>query len=366
MSDSIIKPSRSSTVICWRCCCSHTRRGDTATPATAQTLTVLHSFSGYPDGGNPEGGLILNSTGNTLYGTTWDGGLSNDFCSERGEFYGCGTLFKLTRHGSSWTFSLLYQFTGPDGAYQNQPVTIAPNNTIYGPSQEGGSCIFFNYGCGTIFNMAPSPTLPKSVLTPWVQTALYKFAGLGQGGPAPSAVVFGPDGKLYGTTSTGLYDYGDVFQLSRSGNSWTENILYDFTDQLDGSLPYRSGIRRSGQLFRRYLRRRQSQLQCELGLRHHLRNFAFRIRLEQNYAACFRPCYRWRLSRSAHSRCRRQSVRNCKWRRIRRPRQCVGTVTLQWGLDLQGALLVPRWHLSRNFDRSDDGCGRQSLRSQCV
>ena len=44
--------------------------------------TVLHSFTGGKDGGNPEAGLIYSN--GALYGTTFDGGKSN-----------AGTVFKL-------------------------------------------------------------------------------------------------------------------------------------------------------------------------------------------------------------------------------------------------------------------------------
>ena len=46
--------------------------------------TVLHSFTGTPDGANSYAGLILDTNGN-LYGTTYDGGT-----------YGFGTVFKLS------------------------------------------------------------------------------------------------------------------------------------------------------------------------------------------------------------------------------------------------------------------------------
>jgi uncharacterized repeat protein (TIGR03803 family) len=46
--------------------------------------TVLHSFSGGPDGGNPEAGLARDSAGN-VYGTAQFGGA-----------YGCGTVFRYT------------------------------------------------------------------------------------------------------------------------------------------------------------------------------------------------------------------------------------------------------------------------------
>jgi uncharacterized repeat protein (TIGR03803 family) len=51
------------------------------------TETILHSFSagiGDPDGSNPVGGVVLDSSGN-LYGTTSAGGQAN-----------AGTVFEIT------------------------------------------------------------------------------------------------------------------------------------------------------------------------------------------------------------------------------------------------------------------------------
>ena len=55
--------------------------------SAAPTETVLHSFTGGSDGGNPEAGLIADRAGN-LYGTTVVGGASN-----------AGVVFKLTGTG---------------------------------------------------------------------------------------------------------------------------------------------------------------------------------------------------------------------------------------------------------------------------
>jgi len=46
--------------------------------------TVLHTFSAPPDGATPNGGVVLDSSGN-LYGTTYQGGEQN-----------AGVVFKLT------------------------------------------------------------------------------------------------------------------------------------------------------------------------------------------------------------------------------------------------------------------------------
>ncbi|PYV61597.1 MAG: hypothetical protein DMG97_42650 [Acidobacteria bacterium] len=54
--------------------------------------TVLYTFTGFADGANPYAGLIMGKQGN-LYGTTAYGGTSN--CPGIVGFNGCGTVFKL-------------------------------------------------------------------------------------------------------------------------------------------------------------------------------------------------------------------------------------------------------------------------------
>jgi uncharacterized repeat protein (TIGR03803 family) len=53
-------------------------------------LTVLYSFSGGTDGGNPYSGVIMDGSGN-LYGTATYGGGTSDVCPT-----GCGVVFKIT------------------------------------------------------------------------------------------------------------------------------------------------------------------------------------------------------------------------------------------------------------------------------
>ena len=55
-----------------------------ATAAQAQTLTVLHGFTGGADGANPAAGLTPDAAGN-LYGTTLRGGFQGEPC-----FGACG------------------------------------------------------------------------------------------------------------------------------------------------------------------------------------------------------------------------------------------------------------------------------------
>ncbi len=57
------------------------------------TKTTLYEFAGSPDGANPNGGLAMDAEGN-LYGTTLSGGTF-----QCGYSSGCGTVFKLTPAG---------------------------------------------------------------------------------------------------------------------------------------------------------------------------------------------------------------------------------------------------------------------------
>ena len=77
-------------------------------------------------------------------------------------------------------------------------------------------------GGGTVFSLRPPVTICRSVLCPWTETVLY---GVGQFGGIESAygqVAFDSAGNIYGTTAFGgVEGYGDVYELSRAGNSWT-------------------------------------------------------------------------------------------------------------------------------------------------
>ena len=108
--------------------------------AQSQTYTVLHNFSGGQDGSRPQATLAIDRAGN-LYGTAPQGGTSD-----------YGTVFKLTRYGSSFIFNPLYNFHGQsDGGAPFGPVTIAADGTLYGTTIEGGyfgGAYCSNGGCG--------------------------------------------------------------------------------------------------------------------------------------------------------------------------------------------------------------------------
>jgi len=200
--------------------------------AQAQTLTVLHAFTGGSDGASPGGtGVTIDRAGN-LYGGAGFGGLSGPQCYSAGT---CGTIFKLARRGSSWTFDLLYSFHGPDGATPNAPLVFGPDGALYGSTFFGANSGCYN-GCGNVFRLQPPPTFCPSVQCPWVQTVLHNFVGQTDGGqPAYGAMTFDASGNLYGTASSkGENDCGTIFELAPNGSQWTFNVLWTFTGHADG------------------------------------------------------------------------------------------------------------------------------------
>jgi hypothetical protein len=102
--------------------------------ASAQTFTVIHTFTGGADGGYPYAGLVVDQNGN-LYGTANTGGRGT--CPPQN--IGCGTVFKLVHSKTGWTFQRLYAFRGGnDGQGPYGPVTIGPNGNLYGSTVDGG------------------------------------------------------------------------------------------------------------------------------------------------------------------------------------------------------------------------------------
>ena len=98
----------------------------TAIALPAQTFTTLHSFDG-TDGTNPQAGLVQATNGN-FYGTTYEGGASND-----------GTVFKITPSG---TLTTLYSFCSQNGCTDGYApyagLVLATNGDLYGTTYYGG------------------------------------------------------------------------------------------------------------------------------------------------------------------------------------------------------------------------------------
>ena len=157
-------------------------------PGTA-TETILYSFSGVPDGAYPQAQLVFH--GGDLYGTTTEGGSSNN-----------GTVFKLT---SSGTESILHNFgNAPDGSYPMAGVVVDKAGNIYGTTFHGGGSA--NPGAGTIYKIDTAGN----------ETLLYSFQGSFDGqGPAGGLILNPAGSAVYGTTELGGFACcGDVYSIT--------------------------------------------------------------------------------------------------------------------------------------------------------
>lgn len=175
--------------------------------AKAQTLVVLHTFTGKNDGGTPLGGLVRDTAGN-LYGTTYGGGKA-----------GLGTVFKLDSTGKE---TVLHNFTGKtDGAYPWSGLFRDTAGNLYGTGEAGGK---FHYGA--MYKVSPTGT----------ETVLYSFPGLKGGGFPFAAPVRDSAGNTYTTLwKGGARGYGGVFKLTPTGKG---SVLYSFQGLTDGGYPY--------------------------------------------------------------------------------------------------------------------------------
>lgn len=204
----------------------------TAIAAQAQNFSVLHSFTGGADGANPAAGLTIDHRG-SLYGTTAQGGNTPSNC---GATRGCGTVFKIVPSGTGWITTPLFKFSGFDGLSPLGRVVFGPDGTLYGTTYNGQveGC-----SCGNVFNLKPTPTPPQTPFSPWVETVIHQFSAYpGEGAFPKGDVAFDSAGNLYGTTQnggdwnlcSGGLGCGAVYELTPSGGSWTENVIYDFTE----------------------------------------------------------------------------------------------------------------------------------------
>jgi uncharacterized repeat protein (TIGR03803 family) len=155
------------------------------TPAGAET--VLYSFTAGTDGQYVDAGLIQGADGN-FYGTTFQGGTNND-----------GTVFKITTAGVEtvlWSFG-----SGTDGEHPEAGLIQGADGNFYGTTVNGGQ-----HGSGTVFEITSAG----------VETVRGSFGnGTDGNGVSPRAgLIQGADGNFYGTTyAGGANGYGTVFEF---------------------------------------------------------------------------------------------------------------------------------------------------------
>jgi uncharacterized repeat protein (TIGR03803 family) len=182
---------------------------------------VLYSFPGGAAGANPNGNLILDSSGN-LIGTTETGGTNNCLGPQ------CGVVFELTHTSSGWVETVLHNFNySSDGGYPFGGLISDAAGNLYGTTMIGGP----NVG-GTVYELTPSNGS-------YTFRLLHSFTGeAGQFGPI-GILALDSGGNLYGATNQeGAFNSGNVFKLTFSGGNWVYSDLHDFGGGADGTAPY--------------------------------------------------------------------------------------------------------------------------------
>jgi len=165
---------------------------------TTGTETVLHSFTGIPDGALPKANLVMDAAGE-LYGTTVEGGSSGFFgCEILSQPIGCGSIFKVDP--ATGTLSVLYSFTGGvDFGYPVSALTLDPSGNLYGTALDA------------VFKLDPLGT-PNYVLSVWNGTAAH-FAG-----------TFTVNGVACGSICSEFFPKGTAVTLTAvpaAGNTFT-------------------------------------------------------------------------------------------------------------------------------------------------
>ena len=151
------------------------------------------------------------------FGASYDYGLVQGSGSD-GKFYGITAslgiigwaIFQFDTNGTTLAYKILHEFGVNNGdGYSPTSLILANDGKLYGTAFTGnGSSLPYT---GIVFQIDTSGMMPT-------YTVLYSFAGLGIG--APTYLIQGVDGKLYGLiaiiTTVGIRPGNFIFQLDTS------------------------------------------------------------------------------------------------------------------------------------------------------
>jgi uncharacterized repeat protein (TIGR03803 family) len=159
----------------------------------------------------------MNTSNGNLFGTTTSGGGTSCYA---GYYYaaGCGTIFKLSPSGSTYTESILHKFDSRRWPYLDifgASQLIFAGGQLYGTTENGGT-----NGDGEVYQVGPNSG---------TATTLYSFAGPPSDGELPSGPVLANSaatafygvtfegGTGSGCTTTFSTGCGTMYELSYGG-----------------------------------------------------------------------------------------------------------------------------------------------------
>lgn len=184
--------------------------------------TVLHHFDGanVNDGATPWGTLA--ESGGVLYGTTYNGGITNR-----------GVVFSINPDGSDYVN--LHRFLGGagDGKHPKAGVLV-DGGKLYGTASEGGA-----HNAGVVFSMA---------LNGSGYTNLCEFTGRSGNGMNPSAGPIRKGSYLFGTLHGVGTTAGSAFCVHTNGG--TVNFMWYFSGTTaDGADPFGALIEHDSKVY---------------------------------------------------------------------------------------------------------------------
>ena len=202
-------------------------------------VTPKHRDRKSADGARPLAALLQGLDG-ALYGTTVNGG-----AHEGGTVFRVapdGTGFAVLHSFDALTFSLSgltsggALFTNGGGALPVGALVQAAGGTLYGAAGLGGSA-----GTGVVFKINPDGTGFRVIHN--FGRLGEPAIGRNRGGAGPSALTLGMDGLLYGVAlHEGMGGGGVVFRLGQDGKDFQvlhafQGVAHDTDTNEDGALP---------------------------------------------------------------------------------------------------------------------------------
>lgn len=145
-----------------------------------------------------------------------------------------GTVFSLTPNGGQWTQTVLYNFCSQknctDGLNPAGGVILDAGGNLFGLTFEGGNN-FLNVGAGVAYELSASGGS-------WNETVLYRFCSVdncADGALPLGDLVSDSAGTLFGTTTAGggnckagKNGCGVIFSLAPTGQNSVETVLHAF------------------------------------------------------------------------------------------------------------------------------------------
>src|SRR5215469_8736484 len=129
-------------------------------------------------------------------------------------------------HGATVREKIVLNFNGKDGNLPNAGLVADAKGNLYGTTSYNGGA----YGYGNVFKLSHTKS-------GWKETVLYDFTGGADGAWPLDSLTLDASGNLYGTAESGgqgqcvqdgqqWLGCGVVFELTHSGGSWQENVLF--------------------------------------------------------------------------------------------------------------------------------------------